>query len=120
MNPDATLTPTPVLDVVVPVHDEQASLAACVTRLHAHLATYFPYPFRITVADNASTDDTWSVAEALARGFHEVTAIRLPEKGRGRALTEAWQASDATVLAYMDVDLSTDLDALWALRSLAW
>lgn len=115
MNPDATLTPTPVLDVVVPVHDEQASLAACVTRLHAHLATYFPYPFRITVADNASTDDTWSVAEALARDFHEVTAIRLPEKGRGRALTEAWQASDATVLAYMDVDLSTDLDALWPL-----
>jgi putative flippase GtrA len=39
-------------------------------------------------------------------------AERLPLKGRGRALKEAWGTSDATVLAYMDVDLSTDLDAL--------
>ena len=38
--------------------------------------------------------------------------VRLEEKGRGRALHAAWSTSDAPVLAYMDVDLSTDLAAL--------
>ena len=32
--------------------------------------------------------------------------------GRGRALRGIWSQSDAEVLAYMDVDLSTDLNAL--------
>ena len=109
---DPTYTPTPVLDVVIPVYDEHATLAACVRRLHAHLTTYLPYPFRITVADNASTDSTWEVARALTAEFPEVAAVHLAEKGRGRALKQVWLDSDATVLAYMDVDLSTDLDAL--------
>jgi len=39
-------------------------------------------------------------------------AFRLDESGRGRALHTAWSASDAEVLAYMDVDLSTGLSAL--------
>jgi putative flippase GtrA len=38
--------------------------------------------------------------------------VRLEEKGRGRALHAVWSQSDAPVLAYMDVDLSTDLAAL--------
>jgi putative flippase GtrA len=40
-----------------------------------------------------------------------VRAVRLEEKGRGRALRHVWGHSDADVVAYMDVDLSTDLDA---------
>lgn len=107
--------PTPVLDIVVPVYDEEATLAACVHRLHGHLVATFPYPFRITVADNASTDDTWRVATELVEQLPQVAAVHLPQKGRGRALTHVWAASDAPVLAYTDVDLSTDLDALWPL-----
>ncbi|WP_377645439.1 glycosyltransferase [Oryzobacter terrae] len=106
---------TTVLDVVVPVHDEEAVLAASVHRLHAHLVETFPYPFRITVADNASTDRTWEVATHLVATLPGVTAVRLKQKGRGRALARVWNESDALVLAYMDVDLSTDLDALWPL-----
>ncbi len=105
----------PVLDVVIPVFNEQHTLRACVTRLHDHLAHTFPYPFRITVADNASTDGTWQVACALAAEYPAVTPVRLEEKGRGRALKAVWLASDAPILAYTDVDLSTDLDALWPL-----
>jgi putative flippase GtrA len=101
-----------VLDVVVPVYNEERDLGPCVRRLHRHLTDEFPYPFRITVADNASTDATLAVAEALAGEFAEVTVAHLDEKGRGRALRAVWSASDAPVLAYMDVDLSTDLNAL--------
>ncbi|WP_432086019.1 glycosyltransferase [Streptomyces sp. bgisy095] len=102
----------PVLDVVIPVYNEEKDLEPCVRRLHAHLSRTFPYGFRITVADNASTDTTPAVAAALAREMAEVRSVRLEQKGRGRALRTVWSASDAPVLAYMDVDLSTDLNAL--------
>ncbi|MHC1558473.1 bifunctional glycosyltransferase family 2/GtrA family protein [Actinomycetospora sp. C-140] len=101
-----------VLDVVVPVFDEERDLGPCVRRLHRHLTDEFPYRFRITVADNASTDATLAVAEELAGEYDEVAVFHLDEKGRGRALRAVWSASDAPVLAYMDVDLSTDLNAL--------
>ncbi|NAZ84284.1 glycosyltransferase, partial [Kineococcus sp. R8] len=101
----------PVLDVVVPVFDEEADLGPCVRRLHAHLAG-FPFPSRITIADNASTDATPRVAQELAAQLPGVRWVRMEEKGRGRALKHVWSTSDADVLAYMDVDLSTDLAAL--------
>jgi putative flippase GtrA len=101
--------------VVIPVYNEETDLAPSVHQLHAHLVDHFPYPFRITIADNASTDRTWSIAQALAGSLPEVAAEHLDAKGRGRALRHVWQSSDATVLAYMDVDLSTDLAALFPL-----
>ncbi|MET8260901.1 dolichyl-phosphate beta-glucosyltransferase [Micromonospora sp. NPDC005553] len=101
-----------VLDVVIPVHNEEVDLGPCVRRLHAHLSAHFPYPFQITVADNASVDDTLKVADGLAGELPGVEVLHLDAKGRGRALSAAWSASSAPVLAYMDVDLSTDLAAL--------
>ncbi|WP_078878027.1 bifunctional glycosyltransferase family 2/GtrA family protein [Streptomyces sp. NBRC 110035] len=103
---------TPVLDVVIPVYNEEKDLQPCVRRLHEHLTRTFPYAFRITIADNASTDTTAQVAAGLAGRIAEVRSLRLEQKGRGRALRTVWSASDAPVLAYMDVDLSTDLNAL--------
>ena len=103
---------TPVLDVVIPVYNEEKDLGPCVRRLREHLTRTFPYAFRITIADNASTDSTPYEAGRLAERFPEVRSVRLEQKGRGRALRTVWFASDAPVLAYMDVDLSTDLNAL--------
>jgi putative flippase GtrA len=102
----------PLIDVVVPVYNEAHVLATSIGRLHEYLDTSFPFAWRITIADNASTDSTWSVAQSLHEHLPGVAALHLDQKGRGRALKAAWTASDATVVAYMDVDLSTDLDAL--------
>jgi putative flippase GtrA len=110
-NGSAAASP-PVLDVVVPVYNEEADLERCVRRLHGHLTATFPYRFRITIVDNASTDGTAAIAAAVAGELADVAAVHLTEKGRGRALRAAWSGSDATVLAYLDVDLSTDLAAL--------
>ncbi|MFD9405499.1 glycosyltransferase [Streptomyces sp. NPDC059989] len=110
--PLAPVPGEPVLDVVIPVFNEEKDLGPCVRRLHDHLTRTFPYPFRITVADNASTDRTPEVAGALAAALDGVRSTRLEEKGRGRALRTVWSDSEAPVLAYMDVDLSTDLNAL--------
>ncbi|MFI7420595.1 glycosyltransferase [Nonomuraea sp. NPDC049684] len=108
---ETTAVRTRLVEVVVPVHNEQRALRESVARLHAYLATTFPYGFRITIADNASTDDTWRLAADLARELPQVRAVHLDEKGRGRALRQVWSTSEADVVSYMDVDLSTDLDA---------
>ncbi|APA95261.1 bifunctional glycosyltransferase family 2/GtrA family protein [Nocardia seriolae] len=108
----ANAVTAPVVDVVVPVYNEEVDLGPCVRRLHAFLTLNFPFTARITIADNASTDNTRTVAEQLAAQLDGVRVVHLDRKGRGRALREVWQSSDAQVVAYMDVDLSTDLNAL--------
>jgi putative flippase GtrA len=105
-------TTIPVLDVTIPVFNEERDLEECVRRLHRHLRESFPHGFRITVADNASTDGTLKIAERVARELPELAVVHLEEKGRGNALRKVWLASPSPVLAYMDVDLSTDLAAL--------
>ncbi|TDP33040.1 glycosyltransferase [Nocardia ignorata] len=108
----AEVTTAPGVDVVVPVHNEENDLADCVRRLHAFLRDGFPFSARITIADNASTDNTLLIAEHLAAELDGVRVVHLDRKGRGRALHSVWSSSDAQVVAYMDVDLSTDLNAL--------
>jgi glycosyltransferase involved in cell wall biosynthesis len=114
--PDAAVVTTPqvaaTVDVVVPVYNEARALDASVRRLHGYLERGFPFSWCITIVDNASTDDTFEIATNLAARLEHVRAVRLESKGRGLALREAWLRSDALVVAYMDVDLSTDLDAL--------
>ena len=100
------------VDIVVPVRNEEHDLAPSVRRLVGYLREGFPFTARVTIADNGSTDGTWAIAGRLAREFDEVRAVRMEQPGRGRALRAIWSQSDAEVLAYMDVDLSTDLNAL--------
>jgi glycosyltransferase involved in cell wall biosynthesis len=110
-----TVPRVPVVDglveVVLPVHNEEATLAASVAELSDYLSRFFPFRWRITVADNASTDGTPVVAAALAREEPRLRVLDLPIKGRGAALRAAWSTSDADVLSYMDVDLSTNLNS---------
>ncbi|MFN3600988.1 MAG: glycosyltransferase [Dietzia sp.] len=107
--------PGPVLDIVVPVFNEEMDLGNCVHQLAEYLSTQMPYTARITIADNASTDATLQIACRLAAAIDDGKRVRvthLDAKGRGRALKAVWKDSDALVVAYMDVDLSTDLNAL--------
>jgi putative flippase GtrA len=102
----------PDVDIIVPVHNEQHGLERSIRRLHRFLRDGFPFTWRVVIADNASTDGTPVIGAALANELAGVSYLRLERKGRGRALRTAWSASDARVVAYMDVDLSTDLRAL--------
>jgi glycosyltransferase involved in cell wall biosynthesis len=111
---DSASTPgVPLLEIVIPVKNEQSELTDHVTRLVDYLRTGAPCAWQVTIADNGSTDGTWSLAQALAEANPGlVRAVHLDLPGRGRALHKVWSASDAEVVAYMDVDLSTDLKAL--------
>ena len=101
------------VDVVIPVLNEEQALPACLDTLRAFLsAELAEHRWRIVVADNGSTDGTLAVAEAGARAHPgEVAFVHLDLRGRGRALRRAWSESKADVVSYMDVDLSTGLDA---------
>src|ERR1700733_6034050 len=107
------LAPRPAqVEIVIPVRNEERDLGPSVRRLRAYLDACFPFAARITIADNGSTDGTWARALELARELPQVRAVRIERPGRGGALRSVWAGSTAEVCAYMDVDLSTDLNAL--------
>ncbi|MEY9997972.1 glycosyltransferase involved in cell wall biosynthesis [Streptomyces sp. V4I8] len=100
---------TTTVEIVVPAYNEERALPGCLRTLHARLQEELPFSWRITVADNASTDRTFEVAQELAAELPGVGAVRLGRKGKGLALRTVWGVSDADIVAYMDVDLSTGL-----------
>ena len=102
----------PSVDIVVPVYNEEQALALSIGQLRAFCLRNLDYEWSIVIADNASTDGTGQVGRELAGELRDVRYLYLPQKGRGRALKKAWLESPADIVCYMDVDLSTRLDAL--------
>jgi glycosyltransferase involved in cell wall biosynthesis len=100
-----------LVEVTIPVYNEERILAENIRRLDAFLSAHFPFRFLITIADNGSTDDTYHIAQQLSAELRGVRAVHLDRKGRGWALRQVWGSSQADVVAYMDADLSTGLDA---------
>ncbi|MFC2058362.1 dolichyl-phosphate beta-glucosyltransferase [Chloroflexota bacterium] len=99
------------VDVVIPVYNEEHSLPACIATLSEFLAERLTNPWRIVIADNGSVDGTLGVGQALSEQYPNVSCVHIEQKGRGRALRRTWLESDADIVSYMDVDLSTGLDA---------
>ena len=97
------------LEVVIPVYNEEKDLPRSIATLHDFLQENCGYDWCIVIADNASIDNTPQVSRELAAKHERVRYLRLPHKGRGRALRHAWLTSEADIVSYMDVDLSTDL-----------
>ncbi|WP_350280393.1 bifunctional glycosyltransferase family 2/GtrA family protein [Kribbella sp. HUAS MG21] len=102
----------PRVEIVVPVKNEENDLGPNIRRLREFLDTAFPFPAEVCIADNGSTDATYEIGVLLASELPGVRVVRLEQSGRGRALKQVWSESTAEVLAYMDVDLSTNLNAL--------
>jgi ubiquinone/menaquinone biosynthesis C-methylase UbiE/glycosyltransferase involved in cell wall biosynthesis len=100
------------VDITIPVLNEEQAIVSSLTTLSSYLARQCSHDWSITVADNGSTDRTFDLASSFAATNPRISVLRLEERGRGRALKEAWSTSTADVVAYMDVDLSTGLDSL--------
>ena len=99
--------------MVIPVYNEEKDLPGSVAKLHKFMSENLSgYDWRVLIADNGSTDSTLEVSKKLSKDYERVGVLHLDQKGRGRALHRAWLESSADVMGYMDVDLSTDLEAL--------
>ncbi len=101
-----------LVDVVIPVLNEARVLASSVEEVRRYLGASVPWRWRVIIVDNGSTDGTDEVARALVAKHDDVRFLQLPQRGRGRALRHAWTQSDADIMCYTDVDLSTELAAL--------
>jgi glycosyltransferase involved in cell wall biosynthesis len=100
------------VDIVLPVLNEERTLERNARILLKALSSQTKYDWSITIADNGSTDGSWEVAHRIAQSELNVRALRLVRPGRGGALRAAWTSSKADIVAYMDIDLSTELKAL--------
>jgi glycosyltransferase involved in cell wall biosynthesis len=106
------MTQQPRVDVVIPCLNEAHVIERSVETLRDFLGRTFPYDWGILIADNGSTDGTREIALKLSEKYADVHALSLDQRGRGRALRRAWTQSKADIVAYTDVDLSTELEAL--------
>ncbi len=98
--------------VVLPVYNEEKSLRKGVSTLTAFLQGYERYKWKILISDNNSQDSTPEIGRTLESENPLVQYLHIPRKGRGIALRTAWEQTDCDYVSYMDIDLSTSLDAL--------
>jgi glycosyltransferase involved in cell wall biosynthesis len=105
-------TSSKTADIVIPVLNEAHVLERSVATVRDFLGEHLPYEWRVLIVDNGSTDGTDEVGRRLAEEYGDVRYLHLNQRGRGRALRYAWTQSDADVVCYTDVDLSTELPAL--------
>jgi len=105
-------TTVPLVEVAIPVYNEEGVLESSIRRLRSYLDESFPFSASVVIVDNASVDGTWAIATRLSEEIGGVEAIHLDEKGKGLAIRTAWSASRSPIVAYMDADLSTGLDGL--------
>lgn len=105
------------VEVVIPVYNEERALPESIPTLRDFLSSEkFPYDWRILIADNASIDNTPEVGRKLEADNKDlVKYVRIERKGRGFALKQVWMDSPMDIVSYMDVDLSTGIEAFPAL-----
>ncbi|MBI2034602.1 MAG: glycosyltransferase [Candidatus Levybacteria bacterium] len=104
------------VEISIPVYNEEEELEQNIKRIITFCESkLFSYLWHITIADNASTDNTPIIGSMLAKKYRNISLFRLEQKGRGRAVKQAWSRTDADFYFYMDLDLSTDLVHLPAL-----
>ena len=98
------------VDIIIPVYNEEVALTKSIETLRDFLSQNIKQQWHIVIADNASTDKTWEIAQYLAKQYPDVVPFHIDQKGRGRALRKVWLESKADIVSYMDVDLSTGLE----------
>lgn len=101
------------LALLLPVYNEATVLPWSVRTLAAYAQQHLAdYDWRIVVVDNGSTDNTFAVIADVQASTPRLELLRIPQKGRGRALKAAWRELAYDVSLYMDVDLAVALEAV--------
>ena len=100
------------VDIVIPVYNEEVNLEKNINILTEWLKNNFKYEWIVTIADNGSTDNTKKIAKDLDMKNKKIILKEITSKGRGIALRESWLSSTSDICAFMDIDLSTELEYL--------
>jgi glycosyltransferase involved in cell wall biosynthesis len=100
------------LYIVFPVLNEEVILEKTIVTTLKFCQENEIVDFELCIADNGSTDRTKEIGLALQQSFSKVSYVRLSQRGVGRALKATWSNCQADYVAFMDVDLSTNLKHL--------
>jgi len=98
----------PAIDVVLPVHNEGASIAETLREFYAKVAGDQKIPIRFVICEDGSTDDTVPVLEALS---HELPIKLISDpvrKGYSRAVIDGLLATDSEWVTCIDSDGQCD------------
>jgi dolichyl-phosphate beta-glucosyltransferase len=105
------------LSMVIPAYNEARRLPPTLARLRDYLEAG-PDTYEVLVVDDGSTDDTVSVAQAVAREWPQLEVLTLPQnQGKGAAVREGMLHARGALRAFSDADLSTPIEELPRLRS---
>jgi dolichyl-phosphate beta-glucosyltransferase len=105
------------LSMVIPAYNEARRLPPTLARLRDYLEAGAD-TYEVLVVDDGSTDDTVSVAQAVAREWPQLEVLTLPQnQGKGAAVREGMLHARGALRAFSDADLSTPIEELPRLRS---
>ncbi len=105
-------TETMSINLLFPVLNERLRLENGIERSMAYLKEHVNIPYRLTILDNGSTDETPEIGMRLEEKYPEVSYVRVGERGVGVAFRKGISLNESDIVGYMDIDLSTDLKYL--------
>lgn len=100
------------INILFPVLNEHLRLERGIEKCMEYTREHVHIPYKLTIIDNGSTDDTPDIAGRLAEKYEPVEYVRIEERGVGVAFKTGIERTEADVVGYMDIDLSTDLKYL--------
>ncbi|OFV68115.1 MAG: dolichol-P-glucose synthetase [Candidatus Syntrophoarchaeum caldarius] len=100
------------VSLVLPAYNEAERIVRCVERAVETLEKITP-SFEVIIAEDGSTDETPSLAAELADTYAQVRHLHSDTRlGRAGGMVRAFRVAEGEILAFMDVDLATDLSHL--------
>ena len=100
------------INILFPVLNEHLRLEKGIDKCVAYMRENVHIPYKLTIVDNGSDDDTPEIGKRLADKYDEVEHVRIEERGVGIAFKTGVLRCEADIVGYMDIDLSTDLEYL--------
>ena len=97
------------IEFIIPVLNEEKTIERSVSTLYSYLSKNLRNNWKITIVDTGSTDKTGEIVKQICKKVNKVDYLYVNKKGRGRGLRKTWMKTEFDYVAYMDVDLSTDI-----------
>lgn len=100
------------INLLFPVLNERLRLRNGIEKTAAYLKENVTIPYRLTILDNGSEDETPQIGRELEEKYPEVTYVRVEKRGVGVAFRRGIELNESALVGYMDIDLSTDIKYL--------
>lgn len=99
---------TRLVDVIVPAHNEEATIGRTLSEFYRVVHDEQGFPIRFIVCEDGSRDATVQVVEAVASEL-PLRLLSSPErKGYSRAVLDGLRAADAPLICFLDSDGQCD------------